>query len=108
MGNWHLSVQGVGAHHNADHPSDADRMFARFVGDLKAAGHSVTVASMTYGSAQMEVGGQSFAGPLTSVEPSVTTTVNLGSSMDPPLHLATDAGAGAATDDAGGEQVPKL
>jgi len=37
MGNWTLVVNGVGAHHNKDNKTDADRMFARFVDELRAA-----------------------------------------------------------------------
>lgn len=49
MGNWHISIQGTGVHHNADLPQDANRMALGFVTELKAAGHSIAVASFTYG-----------------------------------------------------------
>jgi hypothetical protein len=49
MGNWNITVRGVGAHHNKLNATDADRMAAKFVADLKAAGHSVIAASITCG-----------------------------------------------------------
>lgn len=50
MGNYHISIEGVGAHHNANNPQDADKMANVFVGLLKSAGHSITSASITCGS----------------------------------------------------------
>jgi len=52
MGNWNITVRGVGSHHNRKNRSDANRMAARFVRELKAAGHSVISASITYGAEQ--------------------------------------------------------
>lgn len=52
MGNWHISVRGVGAHHNENYPQDANRMAAEFVEALRAAGHSVMAADFTYGAAE--------------------------------------------------------
>lgn len=49
MGNWHISVQGTGAHHNKDYPKDANKMARQFVKDLKEAGHSVEHAEFTHG-----------------------------------------------------------
>jgi hypothetical protein len=49
MGNWNINVQGIGCHHN-NIPSDADRMAAQFVRDLRAAGHTVEGATFTSGS----------------------------------------------------------
>lgn len=49
MGNWNISIRGVGAHHNKKLPQDANRMAAKFVADLKEAGHTVTGATFTYG-----------------------------------------------------------
>lgn len=43
---------GVGAHHNTDYPNDADRMFSRFVDELRAASHSIAHASFTHGGAE--------------------------------------------------------
>jgi len=52
MGNWHISIRGAGVHHNHDLPEDADRMAQKFVEDLRAAGHSIVSAAITYGSEQ--------------------------------------------------------
>lgn len=49
MGNWNINVQGVGCHHNADNPTDADRLAAQFVADLIRTGHSVETATFTSG-----------------------------------------------------------
>lgn len=49
MGNWHISVQGVGAHHNQNNPTDANKMARKFVEDLQAAGHLVESAEFTHG-----------------------------------------------------------
>ncbi len=49
MGNWNITIRGVGAHHNKENPSDANVMTADFVRLLKQAGHSVVSASFTYG-----------------------------------------------------------
>lgn len=51
MGNWHISIEGIGSHHNTDNPKDADKMAAEFVKQLKAV-HNVTKATFTYGAAQ--------------------------------------------------------
>lgn len=50
MGNWNINIQGVGVHHNVANATDADFMAAKFVADLKAAGHTVETASFTSGS----------------------------------------------------------
>jgi hypothetical protein len=52
MGNWHISIEGVGAHHNSDHFNDANRMSKRFVKQLQKAGHTVTRATFTHGGAE--------------------------------------------------------
>ena len=49
MGNWNVSIQGMGAHHNHDNPTDADRMAKTFVDLLRKAGHSIESASFTHG-----------------------------------------------------------
>lgn len=43
MGNFLIIITGTGTHHNR-HPEDADAMAAVFVGELRAAGHTVTQA----------------------------------------------------------------
>ncbi len=52
MGNWHISIEGVGCHHNADYPQDANKMAEDFVKTLKVAGHNVQKATFTYGSSE--------------------------------------------------------
>lgn len=52
MGNWNINIQGVGAHHNADYPNDANRLAEKFVEDLKRAGHTVEHAEFTHGGKQ--------------------------------------------------------
>lgn len=52
MGNWHISIEGQGAHHNEANPQDADRMAAEFATKLRAAGHLVTRATFTHGGAE--------------------------------------------------------
>jgi hypothetical protein len=49
MGNWNITIRGVGAHHNKKYPKDANRMAADFVKKLKEAGHIVSHASITHG-----------------------------------------------------------
>ena len=49
MGNWNITVRGVGVHHNKALKEDANRMAAKFIKDLKAAGHTVVAASITHG-----------------------------------------------------------
>lgn len=49
MGQWNISIHGTGAHHNARNPTDANRMAAAFVAQLKEAGHVITRATITYG-----------------------------------------------------------
>ena len=49
MGNWNITIVGIGAHHNENNPKDAQRLAARFVEDLKAAGHTIEHAEFTSG-----------------------------------------------------------
>lgn len=51
MGNWNITIEGVGAHHNVDYEKDANRMAAEFVKKLQEAGHTIARASFTHGSA---------------------------------------------------------
>jgi hypothetical protein len=50
MGNWHISIEGVGIHHNG-RKDDADAVFVETVRQLKESGHTVTHASITTGGA---------------------------------------------------------
>jgi len=52
MGNWNISIRGVGAHHNENNPKDVDRIARRFVRELREAGHSILDAEITHGSAE--------------------------------------------------------
>ena len=52
MGNFHISVQGVGIHHNKGRHDDADVLFAKFVAELKSFGHVITAATITVGGAE--------------------------------------------------------
>jgi hypothetical protein len=49
MGNCTITVHLTGAHHNKKNPNDANRMAAKFVDQLKDAGHNVEAASITHG-----------------------------------------------------------
>lgn len=57
MGNWNITIQGVGAHNNENYPKDANLMFDAFIKELREAGHYVHHASFTSGSAQIEKDG---------------------------------------------------
>ena len=57
MGNWNITIQGVSAHHNKDHPNDANLIYEKFVKDLRDAGHYVHHASFTHGLAQIDKDG---------------------------------------------------
>ena len=48
MGHCTITVHLTGSHHNK-HPKDANHMAAKFVDELKAAGHHVEHASFTSG-----------------------------------------------------------
>ena len=50
MGNWNINIQGIGPHHNTNNAFDANQLAAKFVQELRAAGHNVQVAAFTYGS----------------------------------------------------------
>lgn len=49
MGNWNITIRGIGPHHNEDSPEDANRMASAFVRQLKNAGHIIVSASITHG-----------------------------------------------------------
>ena len=49
MGNWNITIRGCGIHHNKLNLKDANKMAARFVMDLRDAGHTVTAATITHG-----------------------------------------------------------
>lgn len=49
MGNWNISINGTGAHHN-EKDYDADVLFKQFVELLKEKGQNVESAFLTVGS----------------------------------------------------------
>jgi hypothetical protein len=56
MGNWNITIQGTGQHHNFDKepphhcdPRDANKMAQEFLARLIEAGHSITSATITHG-----------------------------------------------------------
>ena len=49
MGNWSITIQGVGYHHNKTEPKDANRLARKFIQELLAAGHRVERADFTHG-----------------------------------------------------------
>lgn len=65
MGNWHISIEGVGPHHNDGCTFDADKVARDTVRALRKAGHRITHASFTYGGADMVLEGQ----PIESLSP---------------------------------------
>lgn len=52
MGNWKITIEGVGPHHNGDNPKDADRLAAGLVRDLKA--HGQTILNATFFTGQRD------------------------------------------------------
>lgn len=46
MGNWKITIDGHGCHHNGKPEIDADLAAKEFVTRLKAQGHTVKVATM--------------------------------------------------------------
>lgn len=49
MGQWNISINGTGAHHNKLIAIDANRLAAELVQKLRDAGHAVTGATFTHG-----------------------------------------------------------
>lgn len=49
MGNWNISINGTGCHHNVDHPGDADKLVNKFMAELIAGGHIIETATFTFG-----------------------------------------------------------
>ncbi len=48
MGNYTITIKGLGAHHNKDNKADADKMAFQFIHELREAGHSLSEASFLY------------------------------------------------------------
>lgn len=68
MGNWNITIRGVGNHHNESLPSDANRMAAEFVQKLKDVGHTIVAASITHGGEDDIVGGAEYLKHRDSIE----------------------------------------
>ena len=68
MGNWAITIRGVGQHHNRLDPKDANRMTADFVQRLKDAGHTVTQATFTHGGEDACEAGQGYLDTRDEVE----------------------------------------
>lgn len=56
MGNWCITIQGIGCHHNKDSPKDANQMTKDFVKQLQQAGHAIESAVFTYGGRDVILG----------------------------------------------------
>lgn len=69
MGNWNINIQGTGSHHNKNHAKDANRMAAKFVQDLRDAGHNVTHKSFYYSSVE-DIDGNAYLATRDEVEKS--------------------------------------
>lgn len=57
MGNWNISIRGIGPHHNGK-SYDAERLAAALVDNLKAQGHRIVAAEVTYGGVEVLEDGQ--------------------------------------------------
>lgn len=53
MGNWNITIQGVGPHGNGI-IVDAEQMYKEFVEEMQAAGHSIIHSSITSGGAYFD------------------------------------------------------
>lgn len=51
MGNWSITIEGIGAHHNKDNPGDIDKLAKEFVHKLQQH-QRIIHATLTYGSAE--------------------------------------------------------
>ena len=70
MGNFNVSIRGVGQHHNKS-PNDVERLAGDFVRKLQAAGHAIISAEVTIGGVEVLVDGTYGNGNLTpQTEPS--------------------------------------
>lgn len=62
MGNWNINIQGIGPHHNEKRVDDAEKMAKSFVTELRRMGHTVQVATFTWGSME-ELGESTLCNP---------------------------------------------
>ncbi|HEY8094606.1 MAG TPA: hypothetical protein VIE65_00735 [Methylobacter sp.] len=70
MGNWNITIRGVGVHHNKKLQKDANRMAAKFVHELREAGHHIVSASFTHGGEDDISSGQTYIEARDKVEES--------------------------------------
>lgn len=91
MGNWNISIKGVGQHHN-QHEEDVEQMTARFVAALRRAGHSVTAAVVTTGGEDNVTEGAAWAGlhPKREATPLLALLAIAGLAFAPTPALADD------------------
>jgi len=45
MGDWKISITGIGSHHNKSNTTDADKMVIEFIKQLKSSGHNIRTAT---------------------------------------------------------------
>jgi len=55
MGNWTITVKGIGQHHNNEPSFDADGIALRFVKELLSAGQNVEKAEFVHQSGDSEI-----------------------------------------------------
>jgi hypothetical protein len=53
MGNWNITIQGVGAHGNGL-AIDAEQLYKQFIDDVRKAGHTLVHSSITSGGAYFD------------------------------------------------------
>lgn len=104
MGNWNISIRGVGPHHNGQ-PYDAEQVAARAVEELRAAGHTVVSAEVTYGGVVVlsdgQYGGVSALLPLASAAKSFLVGLLALLVLAPAVAWAQPAAAPPIQDDLG-------
>jgi len=53
LGNWNMTIQGVGAHGNGIE-ADIEQIYKRVLEEVKAGGHNIVHASITSGGAYFD------------------------------------------------------
>lgn len=91
MGNWNISIRGVGQHHNKAE-EDVEQMTARFVAALRKAGHYVNGAVVTTGAEDNVTEGASWPGlhPKREATPLLALLAIAGLAFAPAPALADD------------------
>jgi hypothetical protein len=49
MGNWNITIRGIGCHHSGKPEIDADLQAKEFVKLLRKSGHTIMSATITHG-----------------------------------------------------------